>query len=206
MFTGIIEDSGKVIKVGREELTLSSVLKDIKTGDSISVNGVCLTVRQIKSDVFTVDISQETYKRTNLGRLKAGDRVNLERSLKLDGRLGGHIVTGHIEGIGKILSVKGSGDKSGYFTFSYPESIKKYIVPKGSIAVDGISLTVVEAKNNKFSAAIIPHTLKNTTLGFKKINDTVNLEPDILAKYVENIYRSKKSNITTQFLKDKGFI
>jgi riboflavin synthase len=226
MFTGIIEGLGKVAKINKTGLTVKTNLSGINTGDSISVNGVCLTVRTLKPGMFTADISDETYKRTNLGELKSGGAVNIERALKPDSRLGGHIVTGHIEGVGKILSTHSTqlrvdtehrtnmlSNVSKHFLFSYPESMRKYIVPKGSIAVDGISLTVVEVKEKSFSVSVIPHTLKNTTLGFKKINDTVNLEPDVLAKYTENILKgktaesgSKKSKITWQYLKNKGYM
>jgi riboflavin synthase len=207
MFSGIIEDLGKIVKVSANELTVSTRLDDINVGDSISVNGICLTVRAMKPGVLALDISAETLNRTNLGLSAAGDRVNLERSLRADSRLGGHILTGHVEGTGKILSIKEAGGKSRCFMFSCPGSMLRYVVNKGSVAVDGISLTVVEAKEKEFSSVIIPHTFKNTTLGFKKAGDTVNLEPDILAKYAENAIKNSgtRTEITMDFLRKKGF-
>ncbi len=206
MFTGIIEDLGTVKKISEIQITVNTKLDDIKIGDSISVNGVCLTV--INSKLSTLnsqllfDISGETFKKTNLGEVKIGSIVNLERALKSDGRLGGHFVTGHIDGVGKILSIS-LFHNSRIVKCSNPEILSKYIAEKGSVAIDGISLTVIEKKIDSFSAAIIPHTLKNTTIGIKKVGDTVNIETDILAKYI--LQQKEKNKITSETLKKAGF-
>lgn len=230
MFTGIIEDLGTVKKITDQQLSVTTKLDDIKTGDSMAVNGICLTVSKVNklsgSWVISFDISPETSKKTNLAELKPGDRVNLERALKLGDRLGGHFITGHVEGIGKILAMRpfiliksgfqGDPNEVGViFEFSSPENISKYLVPKGSIAVDGISLTIVDVNPlpitnyqlPTFTVSAIPYTLQNTTLGLKKVGATVNLEPDILAKYAENILEIKKTKkeITLDFLKETGF-
>ncbi|MBI5574212.1 MAG: riboflavin synthase [Elusimicrobia bacterium] len=207
MFTGIIEDLGTVKKINKMQITVETKLDDIKIGDSVCVNGVCLTVVDYlllvtRYSLLTFDISEETFKKTNLGELKIGSVVNLERALKSDGRLGGHFVTGHIDGTGKILKIKKSGN-SEIWQFSIPEILSKYIAEKGSVAIDGISLTIVEKKINSFSVAIIPHTLKNTTLGIKKVGDTVNIETDILAKYI--LQQKEKNKITSETLKKAGF-
>lgn len=201
MFTGIIEDLGTVKKISKTQITVETKLDDIKIGDSICVSGVCLTV--INYSLLTFGISEETFKKTNLGELKIGSIVNLERALKSDGRLGGHFVTGHIDGTGEILKIKKSGN-SEIWQFSIPENLSKYIAEKGSVAIDGISLTIAEIKPNSFSAAIIPHTLKNTTLKEKKIGDTVNLETDILAKYIIK-QNNENTKITSVTLKKAGF-
>lgn len=212
MFTGIIEDFGVVKKVSTGKLSIQTKLDDIKLGDSISINGVCLTVtghriQDIGLRTFSVDVADETYKKTNLGKLKPKDKVNLERALRADSRLGGHIVTGHVEFVSKILKIQNTKSKSKVFVFSYPEESSKYIVPKGSISIDGISLTIVEVKKTSFSVSVIPHTLTNATLGFKKVNDTVNIEPDILAKYVQQQSKSQqKSKVSWDLLKKTGFL
>lgn len=208
MFTGIIEDLGTVKKISKTQITVDTKLDDIKIGDSICVSGVCLTVSNFtisQFHSFTADISEETFKKTNLGELKIGSIVNLERALKSDGRLGGHFVTGHIDGTGKILKIKKSGN-SEIWQFSIPENLSKYIAEKGSVAIDGISLTIalIGKKSDSFSTAIIPHTLKNTTLREKKIGDTVNLETDILAKYILK-QNNEKTKITSETLKKAGF-
>ncbi|HAX61660.1 MAG TPA: riboflavin synthase [Elusimicrobia bacterium] len=205
MFTGIIEDLGTVKKINKTQITVETKLDDINIGDSICVSGICLTVSDLASSrvhEFTADISEETLKKTNLGELKIGSIINLERALKSDGKLGGHFVTGHIDGTGKILKIKKSGN-SEIWQFSIPENLSKYIAEKGSVAIDGISLTVAEKKTNSFSTAIIPHTLNNTTLKEKKNGDTVNLETDILAKYV--LQQKEKNKITLETLKKAGF-
>ncbi len=206
MFTGIIESLGTVKKISKTQITINAKLDDIKIGDSICVSGVCLTVSTLyplPSTLYllTFDISEETFKKTNLGELKIGSIVNLERALKSDGRLGGHFVTGHIDAVGKIIS---QFPNFQIWKFGNPENLSKYIVEKGSVAVDGISLTVVEKKTNSFSVAIIPHTLKNTTLGIKKVGDTVNIETDILAKYI--LQQKEKNKITSETLKRTGFL
>jgi len=207
MFTGIIEDLGIVKKVRNTELSISTKFKNIKIGESIAVNGVCLTVASCELRVTSFDLSEETLKKTNLGELRPGDKVNLEKALKVGDRLGGHLVTGHIEEVGKIVSIKPE-NRTKIFEFSAPWEMSKYLAPKGSIAVDGISLTVVEVNRPLvFTVAVIPYTLENTTLGFKKAGASINLEPDILAKYTERILEAKKTKkeITLDFLKEVGF-
>jgi len=207
MFTGIIEDLGTVKKITKTQITVKTKLDALKIGDSICVSGVCLTI--VKCQMLNAkcqmifDISEETFKKTNLGELKIGSIVNLERALKFDGRLGGHFVTGHIDGVGKIIVIS-LFQNCEIVKFLNSENLSKYIVEKGSITIDGISLTVVEKKTNSFSAAIIPHTLKNTTLGIKKVGDTVNIETDILAKYI--LQQKEKNKITSETLKRTGFL
>jgi len=207
MFTGIIEDLGEVKKNVNTELSIITKIVEIKPGESIAVNGVCLTVTSYKSQVISFDLSEETLKKTYLSELKVEDKVNLEQALKIGDRFGGHFVTGHIEGVSKILSIK-QENFTKIFEFSYPKEIGQYLIPKGAIAVDGISLTSVEVKSSSFTVSVIPYTLKNTTLGFKKVGDSVNLEPDILAKYIENFIKNKKTKkeITLNFLKKVGYL
>ncbi|OGS18697.1 MAG: riboflavin synthase subunit alpha [Elusimicrobia bacterium RIFOXYA2_FULL_40_6] len=213
MFTGIIEDLGVILKTNRSGLEISTGLDTLKIGDSVSVNGVCLTITKTNQksysfSTFLADVSGETLKLTNLGELKPGSMVNLERSLRTDSRLGGHMVTGHIEGIGRIVSIK-NDKNSRIYEFSYPKELGNYIVKKGSIAVDGISLTVADIKKaNSFTVAVIPHTLKNTTLNFKKTGDKINLETDIMAKYIKKSQQNQKENskISFDLLKRTGFI
>ena len=181
-----------------------SIEFELNTGDSVSVNGVCLTVTGHKGEV-SFDISPETLQSTNLGELKVSDRVNLERALRLSDRLGGHIVTGHVDGNGTITGKKPVGEYT-FYTFDTSAEILKYIVKKGSIAVDGISLTVIELNNRSFSVAIIPHTLTATNLGSKGIGDKVYLEVYIIGKYVENLLGKKDSDSgLMDLLKEEGF-
>ena len=207
MFTGIIEDLGTVIGSLDGKITVSSSLSGFEKGESIAVDGVCLTVTGISasgaSSFLTFDVSPETYKRSALGGIKKGGRVNIERSLKLGNRLGGHFVTGHIDGLGKIESVL---RQNGFelWEFSCPENLMKYVAEKGSVAVDGISLTVAGRKRNSFTAAVIPFTLKNTTLMLKKKGLPVNIETDVLAKYVETV--STQKGVTLEGLKKAGFL
>ncbi|MFH0947405.1 MAG: riboflavin synthase [Elusimicrobiota bacterium] len=210
MFTGIIEDIGTIKKISKTQIAVETKLDDIKIGDSVCVNGVCLTIieyRQLSTVncQLTFDISDETLNRTNLGRMKPSDKVNLERALRPDSRLGGHFVTGHIDGTGKILEIKKS-ENSEIWQFSIPENVSRYIIEKGSVAIDGISLTIalIGKKPDSFSVAVIPHTLKNTTLKNKKIGDSVNLETDILAKYV--LQKTDKKEITSETLSKAGFL
>lgn len=202
MFTGIIKELGIVKKIVHKglsiELTIQANLtRGLHPGDSISINGVCLTVTEITGDEFKVDVVAETLKKTTMGSLKVRDRVNLEPALLANQPFGGHIVNGHIDGVAIIRSLQKKWDAS-IFEFSIPSEIRylsKYIVEKGPIAIDGISLTVVEAKTSSFTVSIIPFTLKNTTLGFKKTGDKVNLEADIIAKYVEKSFGSRTTQI-----------
>lgn len=188
MFTGIIEELGTVKSARRTgtvtilEIKASLALTDTKIGDSVSVNGVCLTIVKIKNDSLFFEVMNETLKLTNLGEISSGKQVNLERALKLEDRLSGHFVTGHIDCIG-IIRKKAYIDKNLCFGINVPQKFIKYIAPKGSITIDGISLTIVDVKQSNFTVYIIPHTLKNTTLSFKGYSDKVNIECDILAKY-----------------------
>jgi riboflavin synthase len=200
MFTGLIEEKGKLInkiKTGEGlKLVLSAqkVFDDLNIGSSISVNGVCLTVVELNKDSFAVDTIEETLKKTNLGKLNVNDFVNLERPLKADARLGGHFVLGHVDTTGKVESVKELSN-SHFMTITYPESFKNYLIYVGSVAIDGVSMTVAEVTNKSFSVGIIPHTWIETVFSNKKPGDTVNLEFDVLGKYVEKIMQGKTDNI-----------
>ena len=192
MFTGIIEELGRInsIKRGAASAFLrveaQTVTDGLKLGDSIAVNGICLTVTEFTRDRLAFDVMAETLRKSNLGGLKSGDQVNLERALRPSDRLGGHIVSGHIDGVGKIKSVT-TEDIAQVFTVEAPKEVMRYVIAKGSIAVDGISLTVVDFGPGHFRISIIPHTMGKTTLGFKKAGDSVNLEPDLIAKYIERL-------------------
>jgi riboflavin synthase len=200
IFTGIIEEIGQVkqIKRGQQSFSLSikaaKVLEEVKLGDSIAVNGVCLTVTGYSGASFEADVMPETYQRTTLKTLKSGSPVNLERALRLSDRLGGHLVQGHVDGIGTIIN-KSVEDIAILYGIEAPAEILKYVVKKGSIAVDGVSLTVVEVDNNRFSVSLIPHTAKLTILGWKREGDPVNLETDIIGRYVEKLWLRETSGI-----------
>jgi riboflavin synthase len=209
MFTGIIEEIGEIknISSGVEskklEIKAKKILVGLQIGESININGACQTVIQVKPDSFVVESVKETLKRSSLGLLKKGDRVNLERALKLSDRLGGHLLTGHVDCTSEIRSVSSDGDSS-VFEFSLPPDYSALVVEKGSIAVNGISLTVAELKKNSFTVSIIPFTLKMTTLDEKKTGDLVNLEFDLFGKYVKRIMEgkeNKKSEITEEWLR-----
>ncbi|MEI0562797.1 riboflavin synthase [Brachyspira pulli] len=212
MFTGIVEEIGTVKSVQSKVITIeaSKIFDDLHLGDSVAVNGTCLTVSSFDNKIFNADVTQETLNRTNLGSLKNGSKVNLERAMTLIGRFGGHIVSGHIDGVGSIKSMK-KDDNSIILTIEVPKHLMKYIVEKGSVAVDGISLTVASLTDNTFSIAVIPHTLKETVLYYKKEGDKVNIENDVIGKYVERLLtfkednEDKKSNITMEFLLKNGF-
>ena len=188
MFTGIVEEVGYVAKISDKAMTVraSKVLEDVKLGDSIAVNGTCLTAVNFDRTEFSVDLSPETVRRTSLGRLFVGGPVNLERALLASDRMGGHIVQGHVDGTGRIMSTKRDGDST-IFRIRVPKRLNRYIVEKGFVAVDGISLTVVKIGASSFTLAVIPYTLKNTNLAALSVGDRVNLEADILAKYVESL-------------------
>src|SRR5574340_431269 len=192
MFTGIIEEMGQVKSLrrsgGSARLTVSAskVLDGTVLGDSICVNGVCLTVVEMSAGEFSADVAVETLKVTNLGDLTAGSKVNLERALQLSARIGGHLVSGHVDGVGRIREKREEGN-GWRILFDAPETVLRYVIKKGSIAIDGISLTVADVDLAGFSVAMIPHTAKLTTLGHKKAGDTVNLEADIIGKYVERL-------------------
>ncbi|WP_157149718.1 riboflavin synthase [Brachyspira pilosicoli] len=213
MFTGIVEEIGTVKSVQSKVITIeaSKIFDDLHLGDSVAVNGTCLTVSSFDNKIFNADVTQETLNRTNLGSLKNGSKVNLERAMTLSGRFGGHIVSGHIDGVGSIKSMK-KDDNAIILTIEVSKHLMKYIVEKGSVAVDGISLTVASLTDNTFSIAVIPHTLKETVLYYKKEGDKVNIENDVIGKYVERLLTfkednngSKKSNITMEFLLKNGF-
>lgn len=208
MFTGITEEKGKIQSIGNDYIIVkcSRVLEGSKTGDSIAVNGVCLTLTESGKDFFRADVSPETFKVTALGCLKAGDSVNLERALPADGRFGGHIVLGHVDGIAKVVSVVKNHEFFDLIIELNPDEIR-YIVRKGSITVDGISLTVAEITGERVKMAIIPHTFENTNLSNLKYGDFVNIEVDILAKYVEKFLSTSDngSGISMDFLERNGF-
>lgn len=209
MFTGIVEETGRVRDIrkrAKETVFTFEVsrmdLKEVGLGDSISVNGTCLTVTSLGKNTFTVDASHETMTRTNLGKLKKGSRVNLERALRAGDKLGGHIVNGHVDGVGKVKSRKKRGG-SVEFRFSVPPELSKYIVEKGSVAVDGVSLTVNMVEGNEFGVNIIPYTLEETVFGELKTGSPVNIECDIIGKYVEKFVTGDRGkNTVYQFLND----
>ncbi len=207
MFTGIIEEVGRVTAVssGKPAIAATRVLRGMEPGGSISVNGACLTVTEFSSKSFSVDIMPETLKRTNLGLLRAGDGVNLERPLTMEKFLGGHLVQGHIDDTGRIASVTQQDETTLVRVEASPE-VMRYIVEKGFIAVDGISLTVVNIDAASFTVSVVNYTLENTVLGNRKTGDIVNLEVDIIAKYVERFNKKGDSGITPEFLKEHGFI
>lgn len=209
MFTGIIEEMGIIRRMTRKredsllEIDTSMSLDDVKIGDSISVSGVCLTVTVKTDDSFTVDVSAETLSKTTLRMLKRGDRINLEKSLKVNDFLSGHIVLGHVDCVGKICE-KVVKSNSVIFGVEIDSAFSKYLVEKGSITVDGISLTVNRCEKNRFYVNIIPHTARVTTLGFKMVANPVNIETDILGKYVEKLLHRDKE-IDMSFLAEHGF-
>lgn len=221
MFTGIIEEVGSVasIRKGAHSCVLtvnaSRVLEDVHLGDSIATNGVCLTVTSFTSHSFSADVMHETLNRSSLGSLHIGSPVNLERAMLAGGRFGGHIVSGHIDGVGTISSMK-EDDNAVWYTVEAPSNILRYIIEKGSITLDGISLTVAKVTNSNFSVSIIPHTRVQTNLASKKVGDVLNLENDLVGKYVERLMlqpiaasqeqpEQKSSGITKEFLSHYGF-
>jgi len=211
MFTGIIEEMGSVKSLQRQggaaRLTIaaSSVLGGTVVGDSICVNGVCLTVVHMTPHEFSADVAVETLNVTNLGDLKAGTKVNLERALQLSARIGGHLVSGHVDAVGRIRERREEGNGWRIF-FDAPDIVLRYVIKKGSIAIDGISLTVADVDQSGFSIAMIPHTAKLTTLGFKSAGDRVNLEADIIGKYVERLLTGRVTgSVDLELLKKTGF-
>lgn len=186
MFTGIVETIGTAARVSDSRIRIVSDLKDLVVGESISVNGVCLTVTEPEAGAFTADISEETARRTSLGALMPGTQVNLERAMPADGRFGGHIVQGHVDGVGNVAELE-QLDGSAEMWFRIPVELERYLVSKGSITVEGVSLTVASLEPGRFSVSLIPHTLISTTFGTKLPGDPVNIEVDVLAKYVERL-------------------
>lgn len=190
MFTGLIQDTGTIQSItnnreGREFVIQTALIADIKIDDSVATNGVCLTATQIQNGTYRCQAIPMTLEKTNLGQLKEGDKVNLELSLRAQDRLGGHMVQGHVNGVGQIIDIKDMG-KTWEFRVSFPVELRKYMISEGSIAIDGISLTIARLADSELTLAIIPHTLEKTTLGGKKIGDSVNVEVDMVAKYIEN--------------------
>jgi len=216
MFTGIVEEMGTIagIQKGTKSAVLTiqaqKVFSDIHIGDSIALNGVCLTVTSFSGNTYTADVMNETLRRSSLGSLTIGSKVNLERAMAANGRFGGHIVSGHIDGTGTITKVE-KDDNAIWYTIAAEESLMKYIVEKGSIAIDGISLTVAKRSDMDFAISMIPHTAKETVLSQKKPGDIVNLENDIVGKYIEQLMHyekkeeKKESRLTKEFLLQAGF-
>lgn len=213
MFTGIIEEIGKIDSITRKGNSLSlrikaeKIMSDISIGDSIAVNGICLTVTEFTRDGFCLDSMRETLEKTSLKNSKVGDLVNLERAMTANGRFGGHIVTGHIDGVGKIVEIK-KDEIATWYRIESNKKIMQYIIEKGSIAIDGVSLTIVDFTKDSFRVSVIPHTFKETILSNKKIGSIVNLENDCVGKYIErilNINKEQESNISREFLLKHGF-
>lgn len=219
MFTGLVEEIGTILSISKglkaSTLTIGAnvVLADVKIGDSISTNGVCLTVTQFNKNGFTVDVMPETMNRSNLASAKPGMKVNLERALRMGDRLGGHMVSGHIDGTGNILAIE-KDENATWYTLSAPASILKYIIEKGSVALDGISLTVAAATYETFKVSIIPHTRSMTTLDARAVGDQINIECDAFGKYVERITafnqasqeKAQHSKLDRAFLEQNGFL
>jgi riboflavin synthase len=207
LFTGIAEEIGRVehIQPGKLMIKANRVLEGMQIGDSVNVNGACLTVTRFDAGSFSVDIMPETVRRTNLGQLKVGDGVNRERALAFGGRLGGHIVQGHVDAVGRVTSIRWEGDTL-VLEVEAPPEVMRYVVEKGFIAVDGLSLTVIGRWETSFSMSIVEYTRANTTIAERRVGDPVNLEVDVLAKYVETLISSGSSGITEEFLREHGFL
>jgi riboflavin synthase len=207
MFTGIIEEVGSIVSVSGGKLTVRAkeTLKGLQIGASIAVNGICLTVTAFDEESFTVDVMPETLKRTNLGLLHPSDKVNLERPLKLNGEIGGHLVQGHIDDTGKVVQVVKEGEAV-LMRFQAEPEVMRYIVPKGFVAVDGISLTVTTKDANTFGVSIVGYTREHTILADRKPGDIVNLEVDIIGKYVAELAKTPSTGITAEFLREHGFM
>ena len=212
MFTGIIEEIGFLKNFDGEKIEISceKVLEDVKIGDSISANGICLTVTDFNENFFAADIMPETFRRTSLSELRSGGILNLERAMKISDRFGGHIVSGHIDGVGKITNIRADGNAI-FINISAEKNLLKQIAEKGSVALDGISLTVVDAGEENFSVSMIPHTREVTNFKIKRVGSLVNIETDVLAKYVDRLLNFKTpqknsaQNLTKEFLFENGF-
>lgn len=220
MFTGLVEEIGELRRIGRKgeamvlSISASCIMDDLKLGDSVAVNGVCLTATSIDQSQFTVDVMPETFRSTNLKELQGGSKVNLERAMAAGARFGGHIVQGHVDGTGTIRSVHRDQNAVVYEIAPSNTELFKYIIPKGSVTLDGISLTIVKVYETSFMVSIIPHTLAETILSFKQAGDTVNIENDILGKYVDHLLRygsqgsvgqRTSSGISHDYLSEHGF-
>lgn len=213
MFTGIIEEIGTVLSIKKGSVSSKitfggkKIFNDIHLGDSIAINGVCLTADTLTDNSFTADIMAETLRRSSLGDLKVGSKVNMERAMLCNGRFGGHIVSGHVDATGKIINFKRE-ENAVWITISAESKTLKYIVEKGSVALDGISLTVANVSDTSFKVSIIPHTASETTLLSKSVGDRINIECDIIGKYVEKFlnFKDSTSNIDTTFLSKHGFL
>ena len=214
MFTGIVEHLASVkklsTKAGGSELFLdfSDFYNDLTLGESIAINGVCLTVKDVKGQIVSFDVSGETLKKSTLGKLRNAEKVNIERSLRVGDRLGGHFVTGHVDGVGTIKEKKQTTDQC-TMSFSVENKFTDMMIEKGSVAIDGISLTIVDIANGVFTVALIPFTLASTTLGFKKVGDQVNIEIDMMGKWIKKLLtniQEKKGGITKEQLMEQGFL
>jgi riboflavin synthase len=213
MFTGIVEELGRISRIEqrgenrRITVTAEHSAKELKTGDSVSVSGVCLTAIDIKASSFCADLAPETWKRTSFSRIREGALVNLELPMKADGRFGGHIVQGHVDGVGKLIALERIADSENWWLqVELPDDVEKYTVYKGSIAIEGISLTVAQLENNRCTVAIIPHTVERTNLHSLKPGDPVNLEADLIAKYVEKMMKDDAGgSLSLEELVEQGF-
>jgi len=214
MFTGIIEEIGRIAKIEqrgenrRVTITASKLNQEIRTGDSVAVSGVCLTALNIKADSFSADLAPETWTRTSFSRIHEGALVNLELPMKADGRFGGHVVQGHVDGVGKLIALEQISDSGNFWLrIEIPSEVERYTVFKGSICIEGISLTVAELEGQKCAVAIIPHTVEMTNLKSLKPGDPLNLEADLIAKYVEKMARREpeRSRISIEQLRREGF-
>lgn len=210
MFTGIIEETGIIenivhgAKSCRLKIRGNVIFDDLRLGDSVAVNGVCLTVDELEPPCFCADVMAETMRKTGIGKLARGSQVNLERAMQLNGRFGGHIVSGHIDGTGTVVS-KVTEDNAVVFTISASHELMRYIVYKGSVTLDGISLTVSDTAADRFSVSVIPHTRAKTTILDKNVGDGINIECDVIGKYVEKLVKTENMGITIDFLKENGF-
>ena len=207
MFTGITEEVGRLTSVQSGKVTIAAgdILRGLELGGSIAVNGVCLTITGFDTDSFSVDLVPETVKRSNLGQLRTRDKVNLEQPLALGGRLGGHLVQGHIDATGRVASIRRDAEAI-LIRFEAPPEVMRYVVEKGFIAVDGVSLTVMSKDTSSFQVSVIGYTRQHTTLGNTPVGSSVNLEVDIIAKYVEQLSQARSTGITADFLQEHGFL
>lgn len=211
MFTGIVKEVGSIHSIDRRSgyqrttISVSGVLEGLRVGDSVSLGGACHTAVEVHDRAFTVESVEETLKRTTMGGLQVGSPVNLERSVRLSDRLDGHLVQGHVDGVGAVVDRRDVGDNSD-FVIEMPDELSRYVAEKGSVAVDGISLTVVNVSENRFSVTIIPHTLKVTTMGRRQVGDAVNLEVDIVARYLERLIGGEGDGaLTLEHVKAMGY-